>query len=54
LGRGLALAMFASPILAALTLGLLLWVVGFEVTHTPLGHTVVEKLMNVLSLSGPM
>jgi len=53
-GRALAIAVFASAMLAALTLGLLLWAVGFEVTHTPLGHTVVNKIMNALSLSGPM
>ncbi|MBI3326304.1 MAG: permease [Nitrospinae bacterium] len=53
-GRALASAVFASAILAALTLGLFLWAVGFEVTHTPLGHTVVEKLMNALSLGRPM
>ncbi|MGH8058692.1 MAG: permease [Candidatus Entotheonellia bacterium] len=54
LGRIFAAAVIVSAILAALTLGLLLWAVGFEVTHVPLGHTVVEKIMKAMSLGRPM
>jgi uncharacterized membrane protein YraQ (UPF0718 family) len=53
-GRALSLGMFVAAVLSALTLGLLMGMAGVEVTHTPIGHTVVNKIMNALSLGGPM
>jgi uncharacterized membrane protein YraQ (UPF0718 family) len=45
---------FASAILGALVVVVLLRIVGFEVTHVPLFHEYVDKIMMFFSLGGKM